>query len=177
MTKPGPYIIDNLGRSLRVSPFQAPLKAWALVPGFAAVAVLVGFWAGLFELGWRDSPIAPLLPIVLFVFPSLLEEAFFRGVLIPRNILESGPSKAAWSVVISTLLFVAWHPLNALTLNPTAIPLFLDPWFLVIVGAMGLTCGYAYVYSRSIWVPVIIHWAAIVVWVLFLGGRNLVLEL
>jgi predicted Abi (CAAX) family protease len=70
-----------------------------------------------------------------------------------------------------------WHPFNALVFNPTAIPLFLDPWFLVIVGAMGVTCGYAYVVSRSIWVPVIIHWAAVTVWVLALGGRNLVLEL
>jgi predicted Abi (CAAX) family protease len=41
---------------------------------------------------------------------------------------------------------------------------------------MGLTCAYAYVLSRSIWVPVIIHWVAVTVWVLFLGGRNLVLE-
>ncbi|WP_366517676.1 CPBP family glutamic-type intramembrane protease [uncultured Marinobacter sp.] len=47
----------------------------------------------------------------------------------------------------------------------------------IIVGDMGITCGYAYVLSRSIWVPVIIHWVTVTVWVLFLGGRNLVLEL
>lgn len=173
----GKYLAKNPGKSFRISPFQAPLKAWALVPVFAVLAVSVGFGAGLLSFGWLDSPIAPLLPILLFVFPSLLEEAFFRGVLIPRNILESGRLKTAWSVLISALVFVAWHPFNALTFNPTAIPLFLNPWFLVIVGAMGVTCGYAYVLSGSIWVPVIIHWAAVAVWVLFLGGRNLVLEL
>lgn len=177
MTKPQEYLADNLGRSFLTSPFKAPLKAWALAPAFAVIAVSVGFSAGLFQPRWLDSTITPLLPFMLFVFPSLLEEALFRGVLIPRNILESGPTKAAWSVVISTLVFVAWHPFNALTFNPTAIPLFLDPWFLVIVSVMGLTCGYAYVLSRSIWVPVVIHWAAVTVWVLFLGGRNLVLEL
>lgn len=170
-------LFNNLTQALLHSPLKSPLKAWALVPVFAIIAVSVGLSTGLFRPGWRDSPITPLLPFILFVFPSLLEEAFFRGVLIPRNILESGQAKAAWSVVISTLVFVAWHPFNALTFNPTAVPLFLDPWFLVIVAAMGLTCGCAYVLSRSIWVPVIIHWAAVTVWVLFLGGRNLVLEL
>ncbi|MDX1559681.1 MAG: CPBP family glutamic-type intramembrane protease [Marinobacter sp.] len=175
--KPGKYLRNNLGQSCLASPLSAPLKAWALVPAFAVIAVFVGFSAGLFQSGWMDSAITPLIPLILFVFPSLLEEAFFRGVLIPRNILESGRAKAVWSVVISTLVFVAWHPFNALAFNPTATALFLDPWFLVIVAAMGLTCGYAYVLSRSIWVPVIIHWAAVTVWVLFLGGRNLVLEL
>jgi predicted Abi (CAAX) family protease len=177
MTRLARYVADNLGQSFLVSPFQAPSKTWALVPVFAVIAVSVGFSASLFQPGWLDSPITPLLPFILFVFPSLLEEAFFRGVLIPRNILASGRAHAFWRVVISTLVFVAWHPFNALAFNPTAIPLFLDPWFLVIVSAMGLTCGYAYVLSRSIWVPVIIHWAAVTVWVLFLGGRNLVLEL
>ncbi len=70
-----------------------------------------------------------------------------------------------------------WHPLNAVTLNRSAIPVFLDPAFLVIVAALGLTCGYSYVVSKSIWVPIFIHWATVVVWVLFLGGQNLVLEL
>lgn len=171
------YFRDNLGQSFLASPFRASLSAWALVPVFAVIAVSVGFGAGLFQFGWLDSPITPVLPILLFVFPSLLEEVFFRGLLIPRNVLSSGPGKAAWSVAISTLVFVAWHPFNALLFNPTAVPLFLDPWFLIIVCAMGVTCGWAYVVSRSIWVPVIIHWAAVTVWVLFLGGRNLMLEL
>ncbi len=175
--KLGKYLSNNLGQSFLATPFQAPLKAWALVPVFVIIAVSVGFGAGLLQFGWLDSPITPLLPILLFVFPSLLEEAFFRGVLIPRNILASGHVKATLSVAISTLVFVLWHPLNALAFNPTAVSLFLNPWFLVIVCAMGVTCGYSYVLSRSIWVPVIIHWAAVTVWVLFLGGRNLVLEL
>ncbi|MDR9425687.1 MAG: CPBP family glutamic-type intramembrane protease [Marinobacter sp.] len=171
------YFRKNLGQSLRTSPIQPSLKAWAMVPLFIVIAVSVGFSAGLLNVQWLDSKIAPLLPILLFIFPSLLEEAFFRGVLIPRNILESGTARATGAVAISTVIFVAWHPLNALAFNPGAIPLFLDPWFLVMVSALGITCGYSYVVSRSIWVPVIIHWATVTVWVLFLGGRNLVLEL
>ncbi|MFL1465962.1 type II CAAX prenyl endopeptidase Rce1 family protein [Marinobacter sp. HN1S83] len=175
--QPFKYLRDNLGQSLLASPFRAPLKAWALVPVFAIIAVSVGFGAGLFQFGWLDSTLTPLLPFLLFVFPSFLEEAFFRGVLIPRNILDSGAVKATWAVGISTVVFVVWHPLNALAFNPTAIPLFLNPWFLVITCALGVTCGYGYALSRSIWVPVIIHWVTVTVWVLFLGGRNLMLEL
>ncbi|RBP28500.1 CAAX prenyl protease-like protein [Marinobacter pelagius] len=127
--KPVKYLGNNLGQGFLTSPFQAPLKAWALLPVFAIISVSVGFGAGLFQFGWLDSPITPVLPIILFVFPSLLEEAFFRGVLIPRNILASGHVKAACSVAISTLVFVLWHPFNALAFNPTAIPLFLDRRF------------------------------------------------
>lgn len=171
------YLRDNLGQGFLTSPFKAPLKAWALVPVLAIVSVSVGFQAGLLKVGWLDSKIAPLLPIILFVFPSLLEEAFFRGILIPRNILESGLPAAGRAVAISTAAFVAWHPINALAFNPTAISLFLNPWFLIIVCTLGVTCGYSYVISRSIWVPTIIHWVTVMVWVLFLGGRNLALEI
>lgn len=170
------YLRKNLVQGLRISPFRAPLRAWASVPLFLVVAMPVGFAAGLFDPGIINSEFALLLPISLFVFPSLLEEAFFRGILIPRNILESGGVRASRSVAISTLVFVAWHPFNALAFNHSAIPLFLDPWFLVITFALGVTCGYSYVVSRSLWVPVIIHWGTVMVWVLFLGGRNLVLE-
>jgi predicted Abi (CAAX) family protease len=171
------YLRENLGESLRTSPLQAPLKAWALVPLFVVIAMAVGFGAGLFRVGLLDADMAPLMPFTLLVFPSLLEELFFRGILIPRGALDGGVANAARAVAISTAAFVLWHPLNALAFNHSAIALFLDPWFLVIVCALGVTCGYAYVVSRSIWVPVLIHWATVLVWVFFLGGRNLVLEM
>ncbi|OOZ00472.1 hypothetical protein BOW22_00515 [Solemya velum gill symbiont] len=122
-----------------------------------------------------DSKMTAILPFTLFVFPALLEELFFRGVLIPRNVVDSGRKKTFKAIGLSPLAFVLWHPANALLLNGSAIPLFLDSWFLVIVAALGITCGYSYAVSRSIWVPVIIHWATVTVWVIFLGGRNLVL--
>jgi predicted Abi (CAAX) family protease len=141
------------------------------------LSLVIGFGAGLLKIEPLSSGMAFLLPFTLFVFPSLLEEAFFRGVLIPRDSLQSGGGKAVRAVVISTLAFVLWHPLNAMAFNPTAIDLFLNPWFLLIVTALGLTCGYSYVVSRSLWVPLLIHWATVSLWVLLLGGRNLVLEL
>lgn len=169
------YFINNLVEAFCTSPFKAPLLAWVLVPVFMLIALPIGFGAGLLKVQPLDSAVAPLLPLTLFIFPSLLEEIFFRGVLIPRNILQQGIARTVYAIIFSTILFVAWHPLNALLFNPTAIPLFLDPWFLLIVAALGLTCGYSYVISRSIWVPVIIHWLTVTVWVLLLGGRNLLL--
>lgn len=171
------YLRDNLWAGLRTSPFRAPLKSWALVPPFVVLSLVAGFQGGLLTVEPLDSRLAPLLPVTLFVFPSLLEEAFFRGILIPRNILESGGARAVRAGAVSTVAFVLWHPLNALVVNHTAIPLFLDPWFLAITGALGVTCSYSYMVSRSVWVPVMIHWATVTVWVLVLGGRNLVLEL
>lgn len=169
------YLKNNPGKSFRVSPFHAPIKAWALVPFFILFSAAVGFGSGLLQFELINSKMTAILPFTLFIFPALLEELFFRGVLIPRNVIDSGRTKTVQAIGLSTLAFVVWHPANALLLNGSAIPLFLDPWFLVIVTALGITCGYSYAVSKSIWVPVIIHWATVTVWVLFLGGRNLVL--
>ena len=171
------YLRENPGRALLTSPFSAPLGAWALLPLFVLLSLAVGFATGLLELDPLETGFALLLPFTLFIFPSLLEELFFRGLLIPRTVSDSGRAAAWRSILLSTLAFVAWHPLNALLLNHSAIPLFLNPWFLVITAALGVTCGYGYVVSRSIWVPVIIHWTTVCAWVLLLGGRNLVLEI
>ena len=169
------YLRDNLWKGLKTSPFRAPPHAWIIFSAFAAFALVVGFGTGLLKYDPLPVPTALLLSFTLVVFPSLIEEAFFRGVLIPRDTADRG--RAAVRIVFSTVVFVAWHPVNALAFNHAAAPVFLNPWFLVIVTALGVTCGYAYVVSRSIWVPVIIHWATVFAWVIFLGGRNLVLEL
>lgn len=171
------YLRENLWNGLKTSPFKGPARAWALFPVLAAVALGVGFAAGLFRFAVLPLPTAALLTVTLFVFPSLVEEAVFRGLLIPRDVAQRGFGRAAANVALSTLIFVAWHPLNALVFNHSAVSIFLNPWFLLIATVLGVTCGYAYVVSRSIWVPVIIHWATVFVWVIFLGGRNLVLEM
>lgn len=170
------YLRRNLVAGLKTPPWSGLPGSLALLPLFAVGALLIGALAGLYRPGLLRSELLWLLPVTLFVFPALLEEAFFRGVLIPRDVAGRG-RKAAWRhIVISTLLFVVWHPLNALTVNPTGRALFLDPAFLGITALLGLTCGYAYVVSRSLWQPIIIHWLTVLVWVTLLGGRNLLLE-
>lgn len=171
------YLQANLVEGLKTSPRRAPLKAWLPVPLFAVFALGVGFGSGLLHIDPLASAMAFVLPVTMVVFPSLLEEAFFRGILIPRNTARYGRRRTILAVGGSTLLFILWHPATALTVNPQAAHIFLDPAFLTIVAALGVVCGYGYVVSRSLWVPVLIHWATVVVWVLLLGGRNLVLEM
>jgi predicted Abi (CAAX) family protease len=118
-----------------------------------------------------------LLPISLFIMPSLLEEAFFRGLMLPHRQWRLPPARRRLSAVTSVAAFVAWHPLNAATINPAAYPVFTDPVFLVLVALLGTACTLTYLKTGSIWVPVFIHWLTVVVWVYFFSGRNLVLDL
>jgi len=143
---------------------------------FASTSYLYGSFFDLFNIGFLSSSLMCVLPITLFVFPSLLEEIVFRGLLIPQNIDKKAGFEKALYLLISTLLFVLWHPFNAFTMNTGAQGVFFNPHFLFIVTLLGLTCGYTYMHSKSLWVPVLIHWTTVVVWVFLLGGRNLVLQ-
>lgn len=171
------YLVSNLWQGLSTSPFKAPLKSLLPFPVYLLFALVIGFYAGLFNFGFLNSKIGLFLPLILFVFPSFFEEAFFRGLLIPNDAIEQGTGRVLFYLVISTALFVLWHPLNALTVNPEAASFFLNPFFLLITALLGLTCGVSYILSRSLWIAVIIHWLTVLVWVFFLGGRNMILEL
>lgn len=76
--KPGKYLGNNLGQSILTSPFQAPLKAWVLVPVFVIIAISAGLGAGLFQFGWLNSAITPLLPIIVRV-PVAAGRGLFQG--------------------------------------------------------------------------------------------------
>lgn len=117
-----------------------------------------------------------ILPFSLFIFPAFLEEAFFRGILIPNKIKEKGGKAVLAATLFSAAAFTLWHPLNALTVNPGAQELFLNPHFLFIVFCLGVSCSLSYIFTQSLWMPILIHWLTVLIWVLFLGGRNLVLS-
>jgi len=171
------YLKNNLVQGLRVSPFKAPRTILILILIYVCVSLSIGFYARLFEVKLVDFPMSVFLPFSLFIFPSLLEEVFFRGVLILNNAATHDRRRIVTYILVSTAAFVIWHPFNALTINPTAVPTFLNPSFLVIVAVLGITCSISYIASRSLWTPIIIHWLTVVVWVVFLGGRNKLLEL
>lgn len=139
---------------------------------FAVTGFALGHFWGLFSFGF-DYESAWYLPVIMFVFPSLTEEFFFRGLLIPNNVLAYGGGKAMLFVLASAALFTLWHPLNAYWFNHAAQQFFYDAKFLVLVFLLGLTCAYGYAISRSIWVPVIMHWCTIMVWVFVLGGYSI----
>lgn len=170
------YLRDNLVAGLKTSPFKAPFRAWVPLILYAPLAWWVGRSEGLLEPGMLGPPHIFWLPVTLFIFPTLLEEGFFRGILIPRDTADLGWRRIIMAVTLSTALFVLWHPLNALTVNPGALPIFSDPHFLLVTTLLGLACSISYILSRSLWHPLLIHWLTVVVWVIFSGGRNLILE-
>lgn len=133
---------------------------WAL-----PLILLVAHFGGL--IGWHGDPDASTvawLAASLFVAPALGEELLFRGLLIPR----SGP-RARW-IAFSTILFVLWHPLQAVTIGPHWSGAFLDPWFLAVVAVLGIALGRIYAASGSLWPCVLAHWLVVFGWKALLGG-------
>lgn len=169
-------LLADLLVAIKTPPGASFPKCFRIVLAYSVAALAIGFGSGIYTVQLLDVPKFWYLPLTLLLFPSIPEEFFFRGLLIPRNAGELPWQRSVSYVVFSAFAFTIWHPLNALTVNPTAQAFFLNPFFLAIVFLLGLACGFCYMISRSIWVPVLIHWLTVVVWVLFLGGRNLVLE-
>ncbi len=146
---------------------------------YAVTALFIGSFTGFFKLGLLKTDIRLILflPISLFLFPSLFEELFFRGVLLPHKQRKLPRKQVFLYSVVSIGVFVAYHPLNALTFARFAYPIFMNPIFLSLATFMAIACTVTYLRSGSIWIPIVIHWLTVLVWVLLLGGSNSVLYL
>jgi len=161
--------LQRLRRSLTTLP---DARGWALC-GLAAVIVGglmagIGFSTGLYAL----TPTVPGLPLrlltVLFV-PALGEEIPFRGLLVPAR----DETRRPWiAIAVSTALYVAWHPLEALTFLPQG-GMFLRPDFLACTAILGLGCAWMRWRTGSLWPAVILHGGFVVVWQTWLGGVRL----
>jgi predicted Abi (CAAX) family protease len=146
---------------------------------YAIAAIFIGFSKGIFtfDLLYPEHPTHYLLPFSLVIFPCISEELFFRGFLLPHKNRQLKFKYYFIYSVVSVLLFVMWHPFNAFLFNNSAIPLFTDLSFLLIVLLLGIVCTVSYMQSGSLWIPILLHWLTVFVWVFFLGGRNKVLEI
>ncbi|NEO12443.1 MULTISPECIES: CPBP family glutamic-type intramembrane protease [unclassified Moorena] len=116
-------------------------------------------------------PVLKILITALFT-PAILEEIFFRVLLLPHP--SENPSLIsiyAWSTV-SLFIFVIYHPLNAITFYPAARETFFKPMFLFLATLLGIICTIAYLQSGSIWTAVFIHWLFVVIWLIGLGGKK-----
>ncbi|MEM8720927.1 MAG: CPBP family glutamic-type intramembrane protease [Cyanobacteria bacterium P01_G01_bin.39] len=100
----------------------------------------------------------------------MLEELVFRGLILPYP--DSSISLESYSIwsLFSLGLFIIYHPLNALTFFPQGRSVFFRPVFLVLAAALGIVCTITYWQTGSLWIPVIIHWLAVVLWLLCFGG-------
>jgi predicted Abi (CAAX) family protease len=146
---------------------------------YMAVALPIGFCSGFFTIQVlkTDMWVMIVLPISLFFIPSLLEEIVFRGFLLPHRERKIPTICLLLYSVFSVVVFVVWHPINAMTINPSAYPMFTNPLFLCIASLMAIACTITYLKAGSLWVPVAIHWLTVLVWVFFLNGRNFVLDM
>ncbi|NEP52157.1 MAG: CPBP family intramembrane metalloprotease [Moorea sp. SIO3C2] len=116
-------------------------------------------------------PVLKIMITALFT-PAIAEEIFFRVLLLPHpSEHPSLISLSAWSTV-SLVIFVIYHPLNAITFYPAARETFFKPIFLFLATLLGIICTIAYLQSGSIWTAVVIHWLFVVIWLIGLGGKK-----
>ena len=146
---------------------------------YMAVALPLGLCTGFFVIGIIKTNIWMMiaLPISLFFIPSLLEEIVFRGLLLPHKERAVSSIHVLSYAAFSIALFIAWHPINAMTINPPAYTMFANPLFLSLAALMAIACTITYIKTGSLWVPIAIHWLTVLVWVFLLSGRNFVLDI
>jgi len=163
---------DRLFRSITTFPST---EDWGvclvLFIGYGAIALPWGLWTGLLKLEWVTSwrSIFSTM-LVTLIFPSLIEESLFRVMLLPHpeeNL--STDTIVLWSAV-SLVIFILAHHLNALWVLKSRRNTFWDFSFLALAGLLGLVCTFAYLYSGSFWLPVILHWLVVLIWLLCFGG-------
>jgi predicted Abi (CAAX) family protease len=161
--------LQRLRRSLTTLP---DARGWAgcglVAAATAGLMAAIGFSTDLYAL----TPAAlglPLRLLTVLVVPALGEEIPFRGLLVPGREESARPWRA---MAISTALYVAWHPLEALTFLPQGA-MFLRPDFLACTAILGLGCALMRWRTGSLWPAVILHGGFVAVWQTWLGGVRL----
>lgn len=95
--------------------------------------------------------------LVVALIPAIGEELLFRGVLL--KLLKDITKNAHWAVIISAILFSAFH---------------LQFYGFLPRFTLGLVLGYLFVFTGNLWVPIFIHFvnnaAAVIVYNLHYNG-------
>ena len=148
------------------------LIALIILMVYGAIALPLGLRNGF--LRWQ-KPIKKRLgwKLLLLLFsPALLEELVFRVMLLPYPSHDNLPKYWFIWAFTGLLLFILYHPLNALIFYQKARPVFRRPIFLWLCGLLGLACTVAYFLTGSLWIIVLIHWLVVVIWLFGLGGEK-----
>tara|TARA_R110001606_G_scaffold212905_1_gene360709 strand:+ start:4147 stop:4653 length:507 start_codon:yes stop_codon:yes gene_type:complete len=133
----------------------------------AAIIALAGFLGGWLRLDPVGTiPSALVAAIMLFFVPALAEELVFRGILLSWFATFS----QRWGNWLSAILFMLWHPFQALTFGPPWSAIFLQPSFLFATFILGIILTHIRIVTQSLWPVVAIHWILVLVWKLFFGG-------
>jgi len=148
--------------------------ALALLGAYALLTLPLGMRSGFLSSHPHRLPPGPLLrqAAALLLMPALGEELLFRVALLPHPFEQAGGSELLGWGLLSTGLFVLYHPLAGASWYPAGRQVFRDPRFLVPCTLLGIVCALAYGLTGSLGPPVLIHWIVVVVWLGVLGGRR-----
>ncbi|MDY6782617.1 MAG: CPBP family glutamic-type intramembrane protease [Cyanobacteriota bacterium] len=173
-----PIAATILGRLLTAVTVFPTVQGWLWVVGitviYSAIALPLGLASGFlaWELAIDNGKQLAIEAFYLFVTPALVEEVFFRVLLLPHPTEGIFPMSWALWAIASLLLFLAYHPLNALWFYRLGNPLFFKPMFLVLAGLLGVACTVVYGLTGSLWGIVLIHWLVVGTWLFGLGGKR-----
>ncbi|MBW4561912.1 MAG: CPBP family intramembrane metalloprotease [Mojavia pulchra JT2-VF2] len=166
-------IIYRLKAAISIIPnTRSCLTSIILLLSFTIISVPIGLYFNFLKFGFVHlnlAEIIKLIAICLFT-PAITEEIFFRVLLLPHVTENVSPIKKGLWGCISLAIFIIYHPLNALTAYPAGFPTFMNPFFLLLAGFLGIICTSAYLQSGSLWTPVAIHWVVVAGWLLLFGG-------
>lgn len=135
---------------------------------------------------WHDwdppeaKPPAFFKPLSALIFPSLLEEVFWRGALLPS------PSHTAKAISATSTMNIPWigwacgvlvinilsHPLAARTVWPRGRHVFDDPRFLLLATIVlgGATASF-WISGGSAWAAALTHGVPVAMWRDFFSGE------
>ncbi|MBD2654326.1 CPBP family intramembrane metalloprotease [Synechocystis sp. FACHB-383] len=139
---------------------------------YGAIAIPLGMKFGLLQWQWWEQSLGGSVKsiLALFFLPALGEELVFRVMLLPYPTELNLFWPTLGAMALSLVLFLIYHPLNALLFYPRGRNLFFQPIFLALTGLLGIVTTALYWYSGSLWLITIFHWLVVTVWLMALGG-------
>ncbi|PAX52717.1 CPBP family glutamic-type intramembrane protease [Brunnivagina elsteri] len=172
-------LLNRVLASLAIITFPDWLVIISTLVIYSLIAIPLGFKFGFLHLQiWSENWINKCLLILRCLFlPAIIEELFFRVLLLPHpNEITNWFKWSLWAF-FTILLFVIYHPLNAKYFYKAGFPTFFNWVFLSLAALLGIACTIAYVLTGSFLVVVSIHWVVVVFWLIFLGGIGKLSEL
>lgn len=161
-------ILNRILASLVVPQAKDWLIAIITLLIYAAIAIPLGFWLKFLSPSKPSSFL--LIALRCLITPALVEELFFRVLLLPHPTEVINWGRWVIWAILSLLLFIVYHPVNAKTFFRQGFPTFFHPVFLGLAALLGVACTLVYALTSSLWTIVFVHWVVVVVWLAFLGG-------
>jgi predicted Abi (CAAX) family protease len=126
----------------------------------------------------KNKCIGWLKPISAYVFPALVEEIIWRGILSPHPSITTVSTGVMWGWAMGVcMVHVCVHPVAGYTVWPRGKFVFTDYRFLLLATiALGGTTASYIVSGGSVWCAALTHWIPVALWRDFFGGEAKLLK-